>query len=167
MGHFARAPRRFDGVGLESRQDDQRCPRDDGPRHDGQTPDVGQRQTGHPHVASGINAEPGRARLGRGGDGIVCEHDTFGLTRCARGGHDQSIALLDADAIGKRMLFPVRADNPGRTQGVEQHLARHRWQPGIERRRGIARVPNGPERIDEADAPGKIECDELRHRTSA
>ena len=36
-----------------------------------------------------------------------------------------------------------------------------------ERRRGIARVPYGPERIDEADAAGKVECDELRHRPVA
>ena len=128
---------------------------------------MGQWQTGHPHVPVGIDAEPGRGRLGRGGDGMVCEHDTFGLTRCARRRDDQGVALLDADAVVQRMLLPVRADNPRRAQRVEQHLARHRWQPGIERRGGIARVPNGPECIDEADATRKVECDELRHRPVA
>ena len=118
-------------------------------------------------VAVGVDAEPGRGRLGRGGDGVVGEHDTLGLTRCARGRDDQGVAVLDADAVGQRMLLPVRADNPRRAQRVEQHLARHWREPWIERSRGIARVPNGPQSIDEADAAGKVECDELRHRPVA
>ena len=118
-------------------------------------------------VPVGVDAEPGRCRLGRGGDGVVGEHDTLGVTRCARGRDDQRVAVLDADAVGQRMLFPVRADNPRRAQRVEQHLARDRGQPWIERSGGIAGVPNGPECIDEADATGKVECDELRHRPVA
>ena len=65
------------------------------------------------------------------------------------------------------MVFPVRADNPCRSQRVEEHLARQGGEPWIERCGSIARVPNGPERIDEADAAGKVECDELRHRPVA
>ena len=95
------------------------------------------------------------------------EHDALGLTRRARGRHDQRVTVLDPDAVGQCMLLAVRADNPRRAQRVEQHLARHRGQPGIERSRGIARVPNGLECIDEADATGKVECDELRHRPVA
>ena len=95
------------------------------------------------------------------------EHGGLWVTRCARGGDDQRVAFLHTDAIAQCVLFPVRAHNAGRPQGIEEHLARHRRQSWIERRGSIARVPNGPECIDEADAAGKVECDELRHRPVA
>ena len=95
------------------------------------------------------------------------EHDALGMTRRARGGDDQRVAVLDSDAVGKRVLLSVRAHNPRGAQCVEQDLARHRGEPGVQRSGGIARVPNGPQSIDEADAAGKVECDELRHRPVA
>ena len=61
----------------------------------------------------------------------------------------------------------VRADNPRRAQRVQEYLARNRWEARVQWSRGIARVPNGPECIDEADAAGKVECDELWHRPVA
>ena len=47
-------------------------------------PDVRQRQAGQPRVPGGVDAEPGRGRPGRGGDGVVGEHDALGLARRAR-----------------------------------------------------------------------------------
>ena len=95
------------------------------------------------------------------------EHDAFGLTRRTRRRDDQRVTVLDPDAVGERALLTVRAHNARRAQCVEQHPSRGRGQPGVERSRGIARVPNCPQCIDEADATGKVECDELRHRPVA
>ena len=101
----------------------------------------------------------------RSGYGLVGEHDAFGLARRARRGHHHRVALLDANAVGERMLIPVGAHDAGGTQRVEHHLSRRGGKPWVERSSGIAGVPDGPQRIDEADAPGEVECDELRHRS--
>ena len=85
----------------------------------------------------------------------------------ARRRDDQCVAVLDPDAVRQRTLLTIGAHNARRAQGVEQHLARRRGQPGVEGSRGIARVPNRLQSIDEADATGKVECDELRHRPVA
>ncbi len=95
------------------------------------------------------------------------EHDSFGLTRSARCRDDQRVAVLDPDTVCERSLFTIGAHNAGRAQRVEQYLARRRRQSGIEWSRGVARVPDRLESIDEADAARKVECDELRHRPVA
>ena len=87
-------------------------------------PDVRERQAGQPRVPVGVDAEPGRGRLGRGGHGVVGEHDALGMTRRARGGDDQRVALLDPDAVAQRVLLAVGAHDPRGAQCVEQHLAR-------------------------------------------
>ena len=160
-------PGRFDGLGLESRHDHERGPRDDRPGDDGQPSDVGERQAGQPRVPSGIDAEPGRGAPGRRGDGVVGEHDPLGVTRRARRRDDQRVALLDPDAVRKRVLFPVGADDPGRAQRVEHDLAGSEREPRVERSGGVAGVPDGPERIDKAHPTREVECDELRHRPVA
>ena len=68
-------------------------------------------------------------------------------------------------AVGERMLVPVGTDDAGGTQRVEHHLARRGGKPWVEGSSGIAGIPDGAQRIDEADATGKVECDELRHRS--
>ena len=95
------------------------------------------------------------------------EHHALGMSRRARCRHDQRVAVLDPDAVGECSLVAVRAHDPRRTQCVEEHLSCDRRQPGVEWGRSIARVPDGLERIDEADATGQVECYELRHRTAA
>ena len=95
------------------------------------------------------------------------EHDALGTTRRARRRDDERVAVFDPDAVRERALLTVGAHNARRAQGVEQHLARGRGQPGVEGSRGVARVPNCLQSIDEADATGKVECDELRHRPVA
>ena len=95
------------------------------------------------------------------------QHDALGTTRRARCGDDQRVAVLDPDAVRQRVLLTIGTHNARGAQCVEQYLARDRWQTGIQGSRGIARIPNGLESIDEADATGKVECDELRHRPVA
>ena len=163
----ARAPGLLDRLCLEPGQDDDGGPGHDRTCDDGQAPDVRERQAGQPHVAGGIDAEPCRGRPRRRGNGVVGEDDTFGIARRARCRHHERVALLDGDAVGERMLLAVRADDPRGAQRVEHHVARGEREPWVEGSGGIAGVPDGLEGIDEADATGKVECDELRHRPVA
>jgi hypothetical protein len=157
----------LDDLGLESRQDDDRRSGDDRTSDDAEASDVRERQAGHPDVTGRVDAQPGRRRYCRGGDGVMSEHDALGMTRRARRRDHQRVAVLDADAVGERALLTVRAHNARRAQRVEQHLSCRPREPGIERSHGIARVPNGPQGIEEADATGEVECDELRQRPVA
>ena len=95
------------------------------------------------------------------------QHDALGLSGRARGGDDEGIAVLDPDAVGHCMLLPIGADNPRRTQRVEQDLAGDRREAGIEGSGGIAGVPHGAQGIDKAHPTREVECDELRHRPVA
>ena len=61
------------------------------------------------------------------------------------------------------MVFAIRCDDPRRAQGSQQGVTSGTGQTGVERRRGIARVPDGAQRIDETGSSGKVQCDEFRH----
>ena len=79
-----------------------------------------------------------------------------------RGRHDDRIALFDRQAARQRVVLAVRRDHPGGAEGGQKRLAARR-EAGVERRGGVARVPDGPQGIDETGSPGKVECDEFRH----
>lgn len=93
----------------------------------------------------------------------MCEDDPLGLSRRARGGDDEGVAGLDGLSIGQGMLLAVGSDDPCRPQRVEHGAPRHAGQPGVEWRRGVARVPDGAQCVDESHATWEVECDELWH----
>ena len=61
------------------------------------------------------------------------------------------------------MVLAVRRHHPGGAEGGQKGVPGGAGQAGVERRRGIAGVPDGPQRIDEAGSPREVECDEFRH----
>ena len=165
----ARAPGLFDGLGLEARAGPRAgVPVDDRTGHDGQAADVRQRQAGQPDVTGGVDAEPGRwSPRADAATASWVSTTPLGVPDVPDVATTSASPSSTADAVGQRVLLAVRADDPRRAQRVEQHLRAARGQPGVERSRGIAGVPDGPQCIDEADATGKVECDELRHRPVA
>ena len=154
----------LDGVRLETGQDENGRVGEDGTCHHRQSADVRQGQAGQPRVAGGVETQPRGGGPRRSGDGLVGEHDPFGLTRGARGGDDERVALLDGLTVGQGVLLAVGTHDAARSQGVEHGPARHAGQSRVEGCRGVAGVPDGAERIDEAHATGEVECDELGHR---
>ena len=60
-------------------------------------------------------------------------------------------------------MLSVRSDDSGGAEGGQQGIPSDTGKAGVEGRRGIAGVPDGPQRIDEARSPREVECDEFRH----
>ncbi len=79
----------------------------------------------------------------RGSDGLVCEDDSLRLSRRARGGDHEGVTRFDGLSVGQGMLLAVGGDDACRTQRVEHGAPRHAGQPRVERRRGVAGVPDG------------------------
>ena len=61
------------------------------------------------------------------------------------------------------MVLAIRGHYPGRAESGQQEVTSGAGQAGVERRRGVTRVPDGAQGIDETGSPGKVECDEFRH----
>jgi len=61
------------------------------------------------------------------------------------------------------MLLAVGGDDTGRSKDGEEGLVRPARQAGVEWRHGIAALPDGSERMDEARSAGEVQCDEFRH----
>jgi hypothetical protein len=61
-------------------------------------------------VVVGGDAEPGRGRIRRSGNGIVCEHDPLRFPTRSTGRDDERIAPLDGNAVSKRGLTIVGDD---------------------------------------------------------
>ena len=75
------------------------------------------------------------------------QHRALGLIGRARGRHDEGVAFLYGQPVVEGVLLAVAADDPGGAQGLEHGPAGRRRQAGIERRHGVARVPDGLERV--------------------
>jgi hypothetical protein len=93
----------------------------------------------------------------------VGEHDAFGFTGRSTRGHDECISLLDREPICQMVLTAIGAHDAGRSEGGQERVPGRPGQARIERCGSVAGVPDGPQRIDEARSPGKVECDEFRH----
>lgn len=61
------------------------------------------------------------------------------------------------------MLLAVAGEDTGRPKGGEEGLVRPARQPRVEGGHGIAALPDGSERLDEARSSGEVQCDEFRH----
>jgi len=61
------------------------------------------------------------------------------------------------------VVLAIRCDHPGGAEGGQKAVPGGAGQAGVERRRGVTRVPDGAQGIDETGSPGKVECDEFRH----
>ena len=113
--------------------------------------DVRQRQAGEPRVPAGSMSSRVRGRPGRGRHRVVGEHDTLGLTRRARGRDDERVAVLDRRC--RRAARAARRPSPtirvGR-RASSSARSRRRRQAWVEGSRGVAGVPDGSERVDEA-----------------
>ncbi len=93
------------------------------------------------------------------------QHHTTRAAGRATGRHDEGIALLDAAA--REVVHAVLVDQAvGRDRG--QRCPARRWRkPPIERERGVARIPDPAERVDETSPPGEIDRNEVRHGQKA
>ena len=124
---------------------------------------MGEREARKPGVTCWVDTQAGCGRHRGGGHGVVCEHHTLRLPRRPRRRHDQRVTGLDRKSIGQFALFAVGADDAGRSERVEQDPLGDRRQPGIERRRGIAGVPDRPEGVHKPHSTREVECNELWH----
>jgi hypothetical protein len=61
------------------------------------------------------------------------------------------------------VVLAVRRYHPGGAEGGQNGVPGGAGQAGVERRDGVARVPDGAQGVDETGSPGKVECDEFRH----
>jgi len=91
------------------------------------------------------------------------EHDSFWSAGRTARCHDEGIPLRDRQPVRQAVLLAVGGHHAGRSEGGQQGLPGRSGQAGIERCHGVAGVPDGPQRIDEAGAPREVECNEFRH----
>ena len=100
----------------------------------------------------------------------VGEDHPLGLARRAAGGDHERVAVgqrwrVTGDRSRRPLARPV-VDDGGRRHGVEQPALGLGRQALVDRQGGVAGVPDGPERGDEAVASRQIEGDEVGHPLS-
>jgi hypothetical protein len=127
---------------------------------------VGDREAGQPPIRGGVDTESGAGDPGRGGHGLMREHDPFRLARRPARGDHQRITGFDRHSARTTPTLAVIADDRVGPNGVEESLDGWRRQAAVDREHGIPGIPRPAQLLDEGRPSREGQGHEGRHPIS-